>query len=174
MMVKTNGIPDDPFRFALELTHNGNITLSRYINNIINAGNHKTDDMLRLHDRIQESNRTKFMTFREINPDLRVHDVYALNNRHFIPEHYRIAFTRLRLSSHNLKIETGRWSRLPRERRLCPCGLVQDEKHAIELCALTLNLRTQYARPAQYPDILRNAKWLIDFKYLHDVLTAYQ
>ena len=34
-----------------------------------------------------------------------------------VPEYSRKAFTRLRLSSHKLKIETGRWSRIPKEAR---------------------------------------------------------
>ena len=37
-----------------------------------------------------------------------------------VPEYNRKAFTRLRLSSHKLKIETGRWSRIPKEARRCP------------------------------------------------------
>ena len=47
-----------------------------------------------------------------------------------VPEWQRIAFTRFRLSSHRLRIETGRWSRLPREQILCDCGAnePQDEK----------------------------------------------
>ncbi len=34
-------------------------------------------------------------------------------------EFKRIVYTRFRLSAHNLKVETGRWARLPREERVC-------------------------------------------------------
>ena len=60
----------------------------------------------------------------------------------YLPEHLRISFSRLRLGSHRLRIETGRWSRLPREDRKCPCGGVQDECHAVLECPLTSDLRT--------------------------------
>ena len=61
---------------------------------------------------------TKFVTYREVlNPDLEFHDIYKSSV--YIPDYLRVAFSRLRLMSHNLKIETGRWSRLPRESRLC-------------------------------------------------------
>ena len=64
----------------------------------------------------------------ELNPNLTVHPLYNANN---IPEHCRISFTRIRLSSHYLKIETGRWSRIPREERLCSCCEVQSEIHVL-------------------------------------------
>ena len=50
----------------------------------------------------------------------------------------------LSLSSHNLKIETGRWSRIPRENRLCECGEVQDELHITLLCPKTNAMREKY------------------------------
>ena len=174
MINKTASIHDDPFRFALDLTHAGNVTLSRYINNILTVNNHIAEANDNLHERIRTSIRTKFVTYYDINPTMVVPNVYAVNNRSIVPEHYRIAFTRLRLSSHNLKIETGRWSRIPRERRLCQCGSVQDERHVLELCARTEHLRGQYPQSVAYPQILRNAQDKRDFKYFHDVLTVYQ
>ena len=46
------------------------------------------------------------------------------------------------------EIETGRWSRIPRERRLCNCGLaeVQDEKHVIETCHHLSELRLTFPK----------------------------
>ena len=48
--------------------------------------------------------------------------------------------TKLRLGSHLLPIETGRWCRIPREERLCKtCGILGDERHLIYQCnGLTL------------------------------------
>ena len=57
----------------------------------------------------------------------------------------RIAFTRLRTSSHRLKIETGRWSRVPREMRVCQCGEgVQTEEHVLVGCNLTKGIQERY------------------------------
>ena len=54
--------------------------------------------------------------------------------------------TRYRLSSHNLKVETGRWSRTNRENRTCSCeqGGIQDEEHVTSVCGLTTGLRERY------------------------------
>ena len=61
-------------------------------------------------------------------------------------EHKRIEFTRYRLSSHNLKVETGRWGRIERENRLCSCSIggIQDEFHVLFQCELTRDLRQKY------------------------------
>ena len=82
--------------------------------------------------------RTKLRTYREINPDFEINDIYIDKN---INELERIKVTRLRLSSHNLAIETGRWSRLARERRLCQCREIQTEFHVICTCELTETCR---------------------------------
>ena len=80
----------------------------------------------------------------ELNVSLSAHLIYK--TKVYIPDHERIAFTRLRLMSHNLKIETGRWNRTPREARVCQCNNVdlQTEKHVLIECALTERYRIQY------------------------------
>ena len=101
-----------------------------------------------------------------------MHNVYARRyDRHFfIPEIYRLAFTRMRTSSHRLKIETGRWSRIDRNERLCKCGqAIGDEEHVLTQCPLTQNLRDEYG-PVAFPDILYNAYAVEDFKFIYDVL----
>ena len=57
-----------------------------------------------------------------------------------------MSFSRIRLMSHSLKIETGRWSRTPRERRVCRCenNHVQTEAHVLIDCVLTQNIRLRY------------------------------
>ena len=45
-----------------------------------------------------------------MNPKSESPDIYKSKS---IPEYLRITFTRCRLSSHRLKIETRRWSRIP-------------------------------------------------------------
>ena len=55
----------------------------------------------------------------------------------------RVCATRLRLSSHRLAIETGRWSRIPREKRLRACGAIQTEEHVICFCPLSDHVRSE-------------------------------
>ncbi|MPC81897.1 hypothetical protein E2C01_076536 [Portunus trituberculatus] len=45
--------------------------------------------------------------------------------------------------SHDLKIETGHWSRTPRDLRVCPCDgqTTQTEHHVLVECALTRQTR---------------------------------
>ena len=88
---------------------------------------------------------TKFQTYKnELNLSLNVHPIYKSSI--FIPDYQRQSFSRVRLISHNLKIETGRWSRIPRERRVCPCDgtQLQTETHALTSCPLTHNIRVSY------------------------------
>ena len=82
-----------------------------------------------------------------INTDLCTHSIYSV--KHNIYESHRIAFTRFRVSSHMLAVETGRWNRrgrgrLPMKERLCYCGLVQSEEHVISFCPLSQTLRDIY------------------------------
>ena len=59
----------------------------------------------------------------------------------------RITFTRFRTSSHRLRIETGRWCRTPREKRLCQCGEgVQTEEHIIMHCPRTEVIKQKYGQ----------------------------
>ena len=69
--------------------------------------------------------------YRGINSDLSQHPVYKCLDSN---EWERISFSRLRLSSHRLKVETGRWSRIPQEQRLCVCGTVQTKEHVLIHC----------------------------------------
>lgn len=73
---------------------------------------------------------------------------------------FRIALTKLRLSSHRLLIETGRWEKpniIPRDQRLCRnCNVLEDEFHFVCECSLYNDLRCQYIpfyyrrRPSMY------------------------
>ena len=55
-----------------------------------------------------------------------------------------LVFTRFRLSSHHLKIETGRWARIDAEDRLCDCGLgVENESHVLFDCPKTEEIRAR-------------------------------
>ena len=100
---------------------------------------------------IQSANTTRRKAYYALNPTLMPHAVYTS----LVPEHHRIAFTRLRLSSHNLPYEMGRWARIPPENRMCPCGSIQTDTHVILECEI---LRDQ-----RFESQIRNCLNLADF-----------
>ena len=63
---------------------------------------------------------------------------------------FRYAFTRLRVASHRLEIETGRWhkpNRTPIEERKCLfCNCLEDEFHFVLECQLYQDLRNEYIK----------------------------
>ena len=89
--------------------------------------------------RIRTSDSTRRKVYCDINLTLSVSPIYF--RACVVPEHARIATSRIRLSSHRLRIETGCWSRVSREDRLCNCGEVQTEEHVLLFCPLTQQLR---------------------------------
>ena len=91
--------------------------------------------------RITTSTKTRMLTYKGINSDLSKHPIYG---RIDIPEYARINFTRLRLSSHYLRIETGRWSRLKREDRKCVCGEIKTEEHILLHCPETAFIQDKH------------------------------
>ena len=94
----------------------------------------------------EERNATKFVHYgQHLNPRLSVHAVYTTST--YIPDYTRVSFSRLRLMSHSLRVETGRWSRTPREERLCDrCDTqqVQDEEHVLISCPSTQHIRQRF------------------------------
>ena len=63
---------------------------------------------------------------------------------------FRQSLTRLRLSSHRLEIEAGRWNKptaTPFNERKCNnCNLLEDEYHFVLECPLYVDLRKQYLK----------------------------
>ena len=93
-----------------------------------------------------EQNASKLQHYKQhLNATLDVHPIY--NASSYVPDYTRRAFSRLRLQSHSLKVETGRWSRIPREERLCDrcdAAAVQDEEHVLVSCSATLPIRQRF------------------------------
>ena len=86
---------------------------------------------------------SKALKYKEINPNFNVHGVY--NSKVYIDERKRVVFSKFRTSSHSLKIETGRWTRIAAEGRLCDCGKgVQDESHEVFKCQRTIAMQEKY------------------------------
>ena len=93
----------------------------------------------------KDESHTKFMIYRSVmNVDLSVHPVYRKGCS--VPDYQRVAFSRLRLTSHSLISEKGRWSRTRSDKRACPCDgrSVQDEHHALLACPRTSDIRRRY------------------------------
>ena len=121
-----------------------------YLNKLINNSNvndfQYESEQLKTSFRRSDSSRRRVYC-NAINNILDVHDIYF--KKHNIFEIHRIAFTRFRVSSHSLAVETGRWNRrgrgrLPLEERLCSCGLVQSEEHVISICPHSQQIRNSY------------------------------
>ena len=150
---------DDPLMFALEMTQRENVPMHRYITGVLNeAGDIIENDTRSRKERIMSSKRTKATAYRLVNPDLSVHPVYTSND--IVDDDFRIAFTRLRLSSHRLRIETGRWARIPQDRRFCQCGVgVQTERHVLSECTLVGHIRRTYGNEVvDFDDFMRSPK----------------
>ena len=109
----------------------------RFLTNIRNQVNQSAPSLI---DEFRTQTSSKAMTYKAINPELSVHQVYTTTN--YIDERERLIFTRFRLSSHHLKIETGRWARIDVENRVCDCGGgIQDESHVLFTYAKTDSIR---------------------------------
>ena len=93
-----------------------------------------------------------------MNPNLSVHPLYESTDR-LGDDYLRISFSRFRLSSHRLKIETGRWTGIPQENRLCQCGQnIQTERHVLCDCALVNHIRLSYGyKTIELVEFIHNA-----------------
>ena len=137
---------DDPFMHVLKLTMTKNVKMAAYITSLTTCLDFIEADRRARIDRVQSSTRTKSATYTSINPEFVIHPIYQ-QGEEAVDDYLRIAFTRFRTSSHRLKVETGRWSRIPRERRYCQCGEnVQTEEHVLVHCELTRGIREKYGQ----------------------------
>ena len=140
--IRTN-IDDTPLSKSYKTCQEKGTKGYRYIKGVLDSPD--SNSFEKLKDDFMSTPRTRAETYRSINPDLVVHPVYTSTD--YIEEYKRITFTRLRVSSNRLKVETGRWSRTEREKRVCGCDMtsVQDENHVLFDCKKTNNVRTKYA-----------------------------
>ena len=106
-----------------------------------------------LKERFVEETGTKASKYKKINPTLSVHQIYT--SKEYISERARLSFTKFRLSSHNLKVDTGRWARVNHEDRLCECGgAVQDEHHVLFDCPKSDEARRRFGVNSElYDDV---------------------
>ena len=124
---------------------------ARYLRTLLEGNaNDVQEGLTAMHMALAENarNSTRNAWYNRMNTSYAVHHVYTSKSAP-VPEHHRVAWTRLRLSAHSLAIEEGRWNRrgrgrLPVEERLCSCGQVQDEEHVIAHCLRTQHLRMEF------------------------------
>ena len=168
-----------PIAFVLRLCRVNNTPAYRHLSRSLEYDT-VTNPFSRLANKVAEkrANSTKVDTYMsELNPSMDAHPVHTATE--FIPDHLRMAFSRLRLMSHNLKIETGRWSRIPREERTCRCNntSIQTKSHVLIECHLTQDLR------GRFPNLnFRDSTSLLDTttnlhtlcKYIHEVITFFR
>ena len=162
---------DDPLMHALRLTRSKNARMSSYIESLSNCDDFVKADKCAREERARLSTRTKTVTYCSINPTFELHSIY-LNSNEPLDDYLRIAFTRFRTSSHRLKVETGRWSRLPRERRFCKCGMgVQTEEHALVECELVEPIKEKYGISVQcFSSFMSLNKSKAQLQMLHEIL----
>ena len=167
---------EEPFQIVYEMCKNQNSPGFKFIQKAINKNENEISLDSVIHKVRQEAG-SKFKTYREVlNPNLEKHEIY--NNAVYIPDYLRLQFTRLRLMSHNLKVETGRWSRTPEPNRVCRCDResVQNEKHVLLQCPLSAHLRQENA-PLQFNSVeaLMNCNDMMKLcKYVNMVMQIYQ
>ena len=177
MVSERNGHPDDPLMYAIDIVTRANTTSSTIIQGFINTNVTSMHHlMLRVHERIEASTGSRYALYRKINPTFVLHSVYK--DRHTCNDIFRMSFTRFRVSGHCLAIESGRWNRrgrgrLPIEERLCGCGAIQTERHVVEDCPISANIR-QYHNLECLEDLF-NGKYETEqsCKIIHKILTLY-
>ena len=129
---------------AIELAQTAGSPAGRYLQSLLRGTSRPIEkDLERVKARVRQSASSRRVTYRLFNPEQNIHRIYGDAT---VPESDRVAFTRLRLGSHFLKIETGRWARIERERRLCACGQIQTEQHILLNCPFTLTIRARYSQ----------------------------
>ena len=116
----------------------------RSLNGVMEEVDVLASDLCVRKEKVQLSSRTKLMTCRIMNPNLSAHPLYESTDS-LGDDYLRITFSKFRLSSHKLKIETGRWTCIPQENRLCQCGeTIQTERHVLCDCPLVNYIRLSY------------------------------
>ena len=155
---------DDPFMHVFRMIADS--ALGRHIKNVALGRQTAKHNPV---ENIRTATGSKLTLYRKINPRLEAPSIYTTYQPH-VHEHLRVSYTRIRTSSHRLRVETGRWARIAREDRLCICGEdIQDEKHVLQFCNAVDHLRPEDG--VVFPLCLQEN---IPFQMIHDILEFYQ
>ena len=169
---------EEPFHFVFDMCKSNNTPGYRFLVKCLEDRN-SGQSFENIQSQIREKplTATKYVTYRtKLNKELSLHSVYK--GELYITDYKRQAFSRMRLMSHSLKIELGRWNRIPRELRLCICtdNYVQDEEHVLLSCSLTSHIRMKYLN-LNYTDIvsLLNEGNPVDIcNYVYEIVEYYK
>ena len=169
----TDGNDETPLEKAYKMCKDKNTKGYRYLKNLLdNPIKETVEDLRKEFGNVQG---TKAETYRKINPELKVHNLYT--SKYYIEESKRLSFTRFRLSSHRLKVETGRWSRIPRENRLCECGTVQDENHVLFNCNKTKEIRDKYEISRDHyentAELMKKCEEIKLLNFIHEIMMIF-
>ena len=141
----------DPLMHTLKFMRQNNPALYTHIDALMEL-DLKTDlkaDQEKLCNQLRGSppDRTKLRLYLSMNPELSIHPLYEVtDSEHTFEDNLRITFSRIRLCSHKLRSETGRWNGTPSDQRFCPhCtgDSIQDEEHILQ-CPATLDIRSRF------------------------------
>ena len=139
----------DPLMYTLDYMKNNCPAIYNPIDDVMQHLDYLEKDRGNLCQQLQDMplEKTKLRLYLTMNPDLSVHPLYKVTeSKAIVEDNLRMAFTRVRLCSHRLRSETGRWSRVPSDQRYCPhCdnAMIQDEEHLLQ-CPATQPIREKY------------------------------
>ena len=175
VMKERENMLDDPLMHVIRLTWSKNAKMSGYLRSLSNCEDFVKADRCARVERVRSSAQTKSATYSAINPMFEVHSIYK-NCDEVVDDYLRIAFTRFRTSSHRLRVETGRWSRLPRERRLCKCGAgIQTEQHVLIDCELAEPMKEKYGFSVNcFNTFMSTSKSEKQLQMLHEILKFFE
>ena len=175
MTEQRRNMDDDPLMFALKLTERDNPHMNRYIQALRREPDNIVEvNLSTIKSRIMSSSKTKVITYRTFNPDLTIHPMYQ--GETVVDDDLRTALTRLRLSSHRLRIETGRWARIEHDNRLCQCGLsIQTEQHVLSECDLVADIRRAHGcETVDWREFMRTPKTTQQLMMVKQILKFYE
>ena len=173
MMTERADLTDDPLMHVINITKELNRPMWSYVESVMSGENFASDMVNTMKDTVRNArpSATRSHTYLALNPDLDVHPLYTRKSC-IIPDYLRISFTRYRLSSHMLRVEIGRWSRTPRDERVCPCRTgIQDESH-IFMCPIVKIHIDSLAKPCRSPADLFQDTSPDDLRTLHQTLNS--
>ena len=175
VMKERENMLDDPLMHVIRLTWSKNAKMSGYLRSLSNCEDFVKADRCARVERVRSSAQTKSATYSAINPMFEVHSIYK-NCDEVVDDYLRIAFTRFRTSSHRLRVETGRWSRLPRERRLCKCRAgIQTEQHVLIDCELAEPMKEKYGFSVNcFNTFMSTSKSEKQLQMLHEILKFFE
>ena len=170
MLRNSRHFPGSPVQKALDMAVNVQCPMGKHVAYLDSLREDPVEHSLRCHsEAVAASATSRRVAYRQLNPSLSVHRMYSHPT---LPERERVSTTRIRLGSHYLKVETGRWSRMPRDERLCPCGSIQDECHVLTECMYTVALRLAHNLDFSSPATLMNGDPTAVTSYCHNVLST--